>query len=128
MARFYLDEDIPREVGRILTQRSHDVVHVFDLGGRSMIDPEHLLAAARAGRILVTFNRSDFRQLHQLWITLNVWGNSHQPHAGILTSWGQVPANDWAELIHNFVDQTGSLDDRMWEWKRQQLVWERFGW
>ena len=53
MGLFYLDEDIPPEVGKILAQRSHDVVHVFDLGVQSTKDPEHIRVAAREERILL---------------------------------------------------------------------------
>ena len=128
MGLFYLDEDIPPEVGKILAQRSHDVVHVFDLGIRSTIDPEHLRVAARDERILVTFNRNDFRELHQLWVALNAWGTLDQPHAGILTSWGQIPATQWADLVHAFVGNHESPRNQIWEWRRQQQIWERFGW
>ena len=91
MARLYLDEDIPPEVGEALTQYNHDVVHAVQAGNQSIPDPAHLLIAAEAGRILVTFNRRDFRQAHQLWTALHSWGNLDKSHAGILTSMGQIP-------------------------------------
>ena len=65
MASFYLDEDIPPGVGAMLAQNGHDVVRAAEAGNRSLPDPEHLLAAAESRRILVTFNRRDFRELHR---------------------------------------------------------------
>ena len=128
MARFYLDEDIPPDVVPILVHYNQEVVHVVESGNRSLSDPEHLLIAARSERILVTYNRRDFRQLHQFWTALNVWGNLGQRHAGILTCWGQVPKIQWAILVHDFVSRGSNLDNQMWEWKRQQQEWEQFGW
>lgn len=128
MARFYLDENISREVESTLSQNAHDVVHAVDMGNQSKSDPEHLLVAARDDRILVTFNRRDFRVLHQFWTALNVWGRLDQRHAGILTSWGDIPDEPWADLVHAFVSQGRNLNNQMWEWRRQQQRWFRFGW
>ncbi len=128
MARFYLDENISRDVGSALAQNAHDVVHAVDVGNQSKPDPEHLLVAAESGRILVTFNRRDFRELHRFWTALNAWGNLDQHHAGILTSWGDIADEQWAGLIHAFVSLGPDLDNQMWEWRRQQQEWRRFGW
>ena len=128
MARFYLDENISRVTQRMLAQNDHDVVHAFDLGNRSVPDPEHLQAAARDDRILITYNRRDFRVLHQFWTALNAWGNLSQRHAGLLTSWGDIPDEPWANLVHDFVSQDPNLDNQMWEWLPRQQEWRRFGW
>jgi len=128
MASFYLDEDIPYEAGRLLVQQGHDAVHAYDLGHRNMPDTEHLLFASSEGRILLTFNREDFRVLHRTWTALTTWHLLLQHHAGILTSWGQIPANEWADRVNNFVGQDRSFDNQMWEWRRQQQRWQQFGW
>ena len=128
MARFYLDEDVPRPVGDMLAQRGHDVVHTYDVGNKSLPDPQQLLFAANTGRILVTFNRRDFAVLHQFWTALNAWGQLDQHHAGISASWGQVPTVQWANLVHDFVGQRQSLDNQMWTWQRQQQQWTLYGW
>ena len=128
MARFYLDENISRNVESALAQNAHDVVHSVDLGNRSRPDPEHLQAAAESARILVTFNRRDFRVLHQFWTALNAWGTLDRRHAGILTSWGDISDEPWAALVHDFVSQRRNLNNEMWEWRPQQQEWERFGW
>ena len=128
MARFYLDENVPRQVGQLLSQEGHDSVHAYDLGNRQTPDPEHLLVAANPGRVLVTFNRKDFGLLHQFWTALNIWGNLTHHHAGILSSWGQIPDGQWAALIHSFISPEPALDNQMWEWQRQQQRWRPFGW
>ena len=128
MAHFYLDENIPRQVQRILVRYAHDVVHAYDLGNRSMPDPEHLHVAAGTGRILVTYDRRDFRELHRFWTALNAWGKLDQRHAGILTSWGDIPDEQWADLVNAFVSQGWNLNNEMWEWRPRQQEWERFGW
>ena len=93
-----------------------------------MADPEHLLASARAGRILLTFNRRDFRVLHQLWTALNAWGNLDRSHSGILTALGEIDDVLWANLVHDFVNDHPDIDNQMWEWRRQQEDWLPFGW
>ena len=128
MARFYLDEDIDPEVGSILERYTHDVVHAYDLGNRSVPDPQHLLVAAEAQRILVTFNRRDFQTLHQFWTALNIWGNLDRRHAGILTAWGQINAEPWADLLHAFANWAPELGNEMWGWNIQQQDWFPFGW
>lgn len=128
MARFYLDEDIDPEVGSILERHTHDAVHAYDLGNRSVPDPQHLLVAAEAQRVLVTFNRRDFQTLHQFWTALNVWGNLDRRHNGILTAWGQIDAVPWANLLHTFVSGRTNLTNQMWGWNIQQQDWLPFGW
>lgn len=127
MARFYLDEDIPPQVGQLLAQQGHDFVHANDLGNRGVPDPQHLLLAAAEDRVLVTFNRRDFGPLHNFWTALNIWGVMRQPHSGILSSWGQIPATEWAGIIHQFVGADAAMDNQMWEWHRQQQRWRLFG-
>ena len=128
MASFYLDEHVSRDVQRLLALDGHDAAHAVDLGNRSRSDPEHLLAAAESGRILVTYNRRDFRELHRFWVALNTWGNLDQRHGGILTSWGDIDDLPWANLVHAFVSQGQDLENQMWEWRPQQQDWYRFGW
>ena len=72
MARFYLDKDVSPQVGRLLAQHGHDSVHTYELGNQRTPDPEHLLVAANAGRVLVTFNRGESGPLHQFSTALNI--------------------------------------------------------
>ena len=128
MARLYLDENIEPAAGRLLAQFGHDVVHAYDLGNHSTPDSQHLWVAANDGRILVTFNRRDFEQLHRFWLALNAWEVFNRRHAGILTSWGNISRDQWATLVHDFVAQGRDLDNRMWEWRPRQGRWESYGW
>ena len=128
MARFYLDENLSRDAESLLAQYGHDALHCVDAGNKGKSDPEHLQVAAVAGRILVTFNWRDFRLLHQFWTALNTWGNIGQPHAGILTSLGEIDDIQWANLVHVFASEKQTLTNQMWEWRRQQGDWFPFGW
>lgn len=128
MALLYLDENISPTTQRMLTQNGHDVVHAYDLGNRAISDAEHLWVAAEAGRILITFNRHDFRDLHRLWTALNIWGSLDQKHAGILTSWGDVDEVPWAITVNAFVSEQQNIDSQMWEWRPRQEDWRPFGW
>lgn len=127
MAGLYLDEDQPVSMAADLRQRGHDVVHAYDWGNHGVPDAEQLRIAAAAGRILVTYNRRDFAALHRLWLALNCWEVMARHHAGILAPWGQIPPEPWAEILDNFL-ASGSgavMENRMWEWRRQQREWIR---
>lgn len=128
MARLYLDEDQSVRLRPLLAQRGHDVIHAHDLGNRAIPDTAQLRIAAAAGRILVTYNYRDFVALHRLWLALNAWGIMAQSHSGILTTWGQIPTEPWAGLLDDFLAGGEVMENRMWEWRRQQQEWEPIGW
>ena len=128
MAHIYLDEDVPRECGEILSRHGHDVVRAREIGHRSMPDSDHLKYAAETGRVLITYNRSDYEALHRLWIALNSWGIMDRVHGGILTSWGQIATATWANLVNEFMTQNSIMENRMWRWRRQQQDWDPVGW
>lgn len=71
--RFYLDENLPVEIGRQLRSRNIDAVTVRDLGRLGDADLNHLNRATALGRVLCTFD-TDF-------IRLALAGT---PHAGIV--------------------------------------------
>jgi predicted nuclease of predicted toxin-antitoxin system len=52
MARFLVDEDLPRRIARLAAARGADAVHVLDVGLRGEPDPIVLAAAVAAGRTL----------------------------------------------------------------------------
>lgn len=84
MARFHLDQNVSVTLALLLRGRGHDVVTANDAGLLDADDDVHLLAAAKAGRVLVTHNRDDFRLLHYAW---RRWARDWQvarSHAGIL--------------------------------------------
>ena len=128
MALIYLDEDVSRECGEIMFGHGHNVVRAREIGHHSMPDTDHLRYAAESGRILVTYNRSDYEALHRLWLALNSWGVMARSHSGILTTWGQIPAVTWANLVNDFLAQNSITENLMWRWRRQQQEWEPVGW
>ena len=63
----YMDEDsIQRQLVALLRKAGHDVVIPADLGLSGAADPVHLARAITGGRVLVTHNHKDFKQLHDL--------------------------------------------------------------
>ncbi len=67
MARFYSNENLPRQILQILRELGHDVLTSAEAGNanRSVPDEEVLRYAASNGRILLTQNRIHFLRLHQ---------------------------------------------------------------
>ena len=134
MALIYLDEDISRDTERILTQSGTTSFMPWTLDIVQCPTRNTSGFAAENGRILVTFNCRDFRQAHQIWVAVSAWTDLLPSHAGILTPLGQVPNTQWAQLVHSFVslsqDRYGhpNFYNQMWEWRRQQQSWLRFGW
>jgi predicted nuclease of predicted toxin-antitoxin system len=57
MARFLVDEDLPRSVAAIARRRGLDVVHCVDVGLRASPDDRLLAAAVGQQRVLVTADR-----------------------------------------------------------------------
>lgn len=57
MARFLIDEDLPRGVARSAPARGVDAVHVVDAGLRGAPDPGILAEAVSAGRSVVTADK-----------------------------------------------------------------------
>jgi uncharacterized protein with PIN domain len=60
--RFYLDENVPTEIGRQLNSSGIDAVSVRDLGRLGREDPDHLRLATAEGRVLCTHDQ-DFLRL-----------------------------------------------------------------
>jgi hypothetical protein len=82
----YLDENIAEGLGEALRRDGFDALTTTDAGRKGATDPRQLLFAARAGRVLVTYNGADYGMLHEaldLWA--RVWGLvGRDRHAGIL--------------------------------------------
>lgn len=85
--RFFTDEDIYGPVAAKLRQRGHDAVSAPEAQRLGEEDPLQLAWAASEGRVIVTFNVTDFARLHHAWIA------SAQHHAGIIVS-RQRPIGD----------------------------------
>ena len=115
MAALHLDNDIPIALASYLTEQGHTVVTALALGMTAAPDEQHLLAAANAGRMLVSHNWKDYRLLHAAWLTWSrAWGIT-QDHAGIL-----VPAQASLQLlgpaIGSFLAEDHPLTNRLWRW------------
>lgn len=73
--RLYLDEDsMDRILVNALRTRGIDIVTALDEDMINQDDSEHLDYATQQGRVLYSFNRSDFFQLHTGYLRQ---GNSH---------------------------------------------------
>ena len=76
--KFYLDEDLSRKIAETARGLGVDIVTAYECGNYGSADVVHLLAAARAGRCLVTRNRDDFVALSVRFLEEDL------PHAGVL--------------------------------------------
>ncbi len=67
MARFYANENFPRQAVHELRRLGHDVLTSLEAGNanRSVPDEEVLGFAAREHRVLLTQNRLHFLRLHR---------------------------------------------------------------
>lgn len=111
MAAFYLDHDVAQDLRNALQSLGHDVVTSQQLGQAAASDPQQLLTAARAGRILVTHNRKDYELLTDAWATWTMPFN----HAGVLV----IPQQRWtiaetAENIDRFIRSRQPLSDQLY--------------
>lgn len=63
----YLDDDSASGFRlRLLRQAGHDVQLPQHVGMSGESDPAHLTFASRAGRVLLSANHDDFREVHEL--------------------------------------------------------------
>lgn len=91
--RYYLDEDIPPRAAEIGRALDIDVVSAASSGMIARADPDHLRAAATAGRIVVTYNRNDFLVATEAAVAM------HAPHAGLIILARRLP-RDAARIAH----------------------------
>lgn len=79
MFRLYIDEDsMDRDLVRALRARGVDVITAQEAGMMGHSDEDHLVYASSQGRVLYSFNRSDFFRLH------SQYAGDGKPHAGIV--------------------------------------------
>jgi hypothetical protein len=79
--RLYLDEDAQRtDLIQALRARRIDVATVSEANLLAQPDDVHLRYATEQGRVVFTFNRGDFYQLHTAWL------QNGQHHTGIIIS------------------------------------------
>jgi hypothetical protein len=77
--RLYFDEDaMDSDLVRALRVRGVEVITAFEVGLIASLDEEHLSWAAGNGRVLYSFNVSDFMALHVYYLA------AAKDHAGIV--------------------------------------------
>lgn len=80
--KFFTDNNVPDSVGNVLTDCGHDVVRLRDVMAVDSKDPVVAVAAIKAGRILVSWDRDFNHQRFQTprFATLSRIGMScHEP-------------------------------------------------
>ena len=106
----YLDHNVARGVGVLLDADGHDVIASRDINTERLSDDVLLLTTVRLSRIFVTHNRTDFRMLHDAWVTWPVaFGPALPPHPGILVLDSAAPEM-LASVIANFLDEAHPED------------------
>ena len=74
----YLDECIDRPVAEALRKRGFDVLAALEAGRGEDADEAQLVYATERGRVLLTYNRVDFRRMDTLFRLAG------RPHGGIV--------------------------------------------
>lgn len=106
MARLYADENFHGRAVEELRKLGHDVLTVREAGNADtgIPDDEVLEYATQQSRILLTFNRKDFIQLHK----------KSNEHAGIIICTVDPNAEALAQRLHEKLreipDMTGRLE------------------
>jgi hypothetical protein len=90
--RIYTDEHIFRDLAKALRDRGYDAESCQEAGlaGKGISDEGHLEHTARAGRAILTHDRSDFLRLD------TEWKRTGRQHAGIIVA---QPIADFGELL-----------------------------
>jgi len=101
LIRFLTDEDVYGAVAVQLRANGFDAISTPDVERRGASDASQLSWAAQENRVLVTFNVSDFAQLHYQWL------EDDRHHAGMIVS-RQRPIG---EVVRGLLHLAKSLDD-----------------
>ena len=116
----YLDECIDRPVVEALRRRGFDILTAVESGLGEEPDDVQVAHAARVGRVLVTYNRWDFRRLHAAYQL------SGRSHGGIVILPQSPPVHRRQMRAALLLDWLGTLDTyhaRLFQWNDlQQLL------
>ena len=74
----YLDECVDRPVAEDLRRRGFDVLTAIEAGRSQYPDQAQLEFATSLGRVILSYNRMDFRRLHAAFV------QTGRPHGGII--------------------------------------------
>jgi hypothetical protein len=136
VGRLLLDHNISSGLEPLLGRAGHDVLATREPGGERWTDDALILFAVQQRRVFLTHNRSDFRLLHDAWVTWSAaFGMALPPHPGILVL-DQVAPEILAPVVTAFLVMTPSerLASAIFWWRRhsgwQQPItganWEPF--
>ena len=92
--RLLLDEDMPGALAPQLRAAGYDAVSTPEAGRLGESDPSQLAWAAQEGRVIATFNVSDFARLHHEWM------NQGLQHAGVIVSQQRTIGDTLRRLLH----------------------------
>jgi uncharacterized protein DUF5615 len=113
----YLDECIDRPVAEALRKWGFDVLTALEAGQAEKLDEDQLQFALSRGRVLITYDRFDFRRLHATYMSTG------RQHGGIVAI-PQVPPVRRRQLrVALMLDWLGTLDRyraRMFQWNDLQ--------
>lgn len=115
--RFHIDKDVAAALKQYLNHHYADpncAVTAAQLGMHRASDGHHLLAAAQAGRILVTHNGKDFIAMQDAWMRWqHAWGVAVF-HAGVLIIPQMWKPPQSAREIVQFVGARSSLPNEIY--------------
>jgi hypothetical protein len=104
----YLDEDAQRtDLIQALRARHVDVETATEANLLAETDDTHLQHATKQGRVIFTFNRGDFFQLHTEWLSRD------QHHSGIVVS-DQIGTSGIIRRLLRLIDAKSA--DEMQDW------------
>jgi len=117
----YLDECIDRPVTDALRRRGFDVLTALEAGQGEASDDDQLQYATGLGRVLLTYNRADFRRLHARCV------RTGRAHGGILIVPQAPPMYRRAVRVSMLLDWLGTQDQGqtfLFQWNdlQQQLL------
>jgi predicted nuclease of predicted toxin-antitoxin system len=121
MPDFFLDHNTKQRIGRELIAQGHTAVTAISQQHDRATDPEILLTAVEQGRIIVTYNREDFRMLHDAWLRWRV----APEHSGILVIPEVWSPQQAAQEISQFLSSNPNLRNTLWDW-RASVGWVQF--
>lgn len=120
----YLDECIDRPIAEALRERGFDSLTALEAGRGEDSDDEQLQHATALGRVLLTYNRWDFRRLHAACL------ETGRHHAGIIIIPQLPPVSRRqirAAMMLDWLGTVGDPQSRLFQWNDlQQLLLSGF--
>ena len=112
MAKFYANENFAINIVQILCSFGHDILTSYKAGqaNQGIPDLDVPIFATSQNRILITFNRDDFIELHRSGIN----------HSGIIICKDDCDYLGQAKALNDFLqDRAKTLSDRLIRFQRQ---------